>query len=116
MDVTLIHNPRCSKSRATLALLQQRGIEPTIREYLDAPLDEAELRDVQRRLDCRPRDMMRTGEAEYAEQALGSPDKTEDELIAAIARTPTLLQRPIVLCGERAAIGRPPEAVLDLFE
>ena len=115
MTVTLYHNPRCSKSRATLALLQERGIEPEIRAYLDDPPDEAELRRLLKLLKLEPRQLMRRGEAEYREQGLADESLTDDTLIAAMAATPRLIERPIVVTGGKAAIGRPPESVLDIL-
>ena len=115
MNVTLLHNPRCSKSRATLALLQERGIEPTVREYLQQPLSSTELRELVSMLGIQTRELLRKGEAEYAERSLGSEERSEDELLDAMASAPILMQRPVVVCGERAAIGRPPHAVLDIL-
>ena len=115
MTVTLYHNPRCSKSRATLALLQERGIEPEIRAYLDDPPDAAELRTLLGMLDIAPRQLMRKGEAEYREQGLADESLTDDALIAAMAATPRLIERPIVVTNGKAAIGRPPESVLDIL-
>lgn len=108
----LLHNPRCSKSRATLALLEDRGLEVEVRKYLDAPLDAGELEELGRRLGLGPADFVRTGESEYAGVA-GSDDAG---LLAAMVEHPILMQRPI-LCGkDSAAIGRPPEAVLELLD
>ena len=115
MTVTLYHNPRCSKSRATLALLQERGIEPEIRAYLDDPPDAAELRRLLKMLKLEPRQLMRKGEAEYREQGLADESLPDDALIAAMAATPKLIERPIVVTGGKAAIGRPPESVLDIL-
>lgn len=115
MTVTLYHNPRCSKSRATLALLQERGIEPEIRAYLDDPPDAAELRKLLGMLGIPPRQLMRKGEAEYREQGLADESLTDDALIAAMVATPRLIERPIVVTKGKAAIGRPPESVLDIL-
>jgi len=115
MTITIFHNPRCSKSRATLALLQEHGVEPEIRLYLDDPPDAAELRSILARLGLTARELMRKGEAEYREQRLAEEDLSEEQLIAAMAATPRLIERPIVLAGKRAAIGRPPEAVLEIL-
>lgn len=115
MTITIFHNPRCSKSRATLALLQERGLEPEIRLYLDDPPDAAELRDILGRLGIPARQLLRKGEADYREQGLADHALSEARLIAAMAATPKLIERPIVLAGNRAAIGRPPEAVLDIL-
>jgi arsenate reductase len=115
MTIEIFHNPRCSKSRATLALLQERGLEPNIRLYLEDPPDAAELRSILSRLDITARELLRKGESEFRE--LGLADATLDEaaLISAMCSNPRLIERPIVLSGSRAAIGRPPEAVLDIL-
>lgn len=115
MAITIFHNPRCSKSRATLALLQERGLDPDIRLYLEDPPDAEELRTILGRLGVTARELLRKGEAEYREQGLGDTTLGEDELIAAMAATPRLIERPIVLAGNRAAIGRPPESVLAIL-
>ncbi|RMD92057.1 MAG: arsenate reductase (glutaredoxin), partial [Alphaproteobacteria bacterium] len=108
-EVIIWHNPRCSKSRATLRLLEERGIAPKIRLYLKDPPSVDELRDVARKLGVGPRQMMRVNEPEYRAQGLAEAD--DEALFAAMAATPKLIERPIVIHGERAAIGRPPEAV-----
>jgi len=115
MTTRIFHNPRCSKSRATLALIQDRGIEPEITLYLESPPDAAELRSILGKLGLSPREFMRKGEAEYKDQSLDNQSLTDDELIDAMVATPKLIQRPIVLAGDRAAIGRPPESVLDIL-
>lgn len=115
MPLTIYHNPRCSKSRATLALLQARGVEPTVVRYLESPPDAALLQSITGKLGCSIRDIIRTGEDVYRE--LGLEDKTLSEaaLNDIVAANPKLLQRPIVINGERAAIGRPPENVLAIL-
>ena len=114
-DVLLLHNPRCSKSRATQALLEQAGIAHRVRLYLEEPLALAELQDLQGRLDRPAREWIRRGESAFREADLGSV--TDDEsLLEAVAGQPILMERPIVVRGSRAAVGRPPEAVLELFE
>jgi arsenate reductase len=115
MQVILWHNSRCSTSRRALDLLRERGIEPEIREYLKNPPTAAELTEVLKRLGKGPREILRKKEPAYAEQGLGSPDRTDAELVAAMAGTPILIERPIVLAGRKAALGRPPEAVLDIL-
>ena len=115
MTVTIFHNPRCSKSRATLALLQERGIEPEIRAYLENPPDAAELRRLLEMLGLEARQLLRKGEAEYREQGLGDESLSDDRLIAAMAATPKLIERPIVIANGRAALGRPPENVLEIL-
>ena len=115
MTIRIFHNPRCSKSRATLALLQERGIEPEITLYLDNPPDAGELRSILQKLGLTARELMRKGEAEYREQGLADEALTEDELIAAMVATPRLIERPIVLANGGAAIGRPLEAVIEIL-
>lgn len=115
MTPVIWHNPRCAKSRETLALLRQHGVEPEVREYLKDPPGEDEIADVVKTLGLSSaRELMRTKEAAYAEQGLAHVED-EDALIAAMAQTPKLIERPVVLIGERAALGRPPEAVLEIF-
>jgi arsenate reductase len=115
MTITIFHNPRCSKSRATLALLQDQGLEPDIRLYLENPPKVDELKEILRLLNMTPRQLMRKGEAEYREQGLGDESLSDEALIAAMTRTPRLIERPIVLANAKAAIGRPPESVLDIL-
>ncbi len=111
----IFHNPRCSKSRQTLELLQQKGIEPEIIRYLETPPTEQELLHILDLLGCEPRELMRTKEAEYREQRLDNPDLSREALIRAMANTPKLIERPIVLANGKAAVGRPPENVLDIL-
>lgn len=113
MSLTIWHNPRCSKSRQTLALLQEKGLSPDIRLYLDNGPSVQEIRDVLAKLAVPPRALMRTGEAEYKEQNLAAVEG--DALIEAMARTPKLIERPVVLNGDRASLGRPPESVLEIL-
>ena len=115
MAIKMFHNPRCSKSRATLALLQENGHEPELRLYLESPPDADELRVILEKLGKTARELMRTGEADYREQGLNNPALSEDQLISAMINTPRLIERPIVLANGRAAIGRPPESVLDIL-
>jgi arsenate reductase len=115
MTIRIFHNPRCSKSRATLALLQERGIEPEITLYLESPPDADEIRSILQKLGLTARELMRKGEAEYREQGLADEALTEDELIAAMVANPRLIERPIVLANGRAAIGRPLEAVIEIL-
>lgn len=115
MTVTIYHNPRCSKSRETLALLEERGIEPKIIRYLDETPSKATLKGLVKKLGASSaRDMMRVKEAPYHELSLADA-KAETALIDAIAENPVLLERPIVVNGDKAAIGRPPEAVLKIL-
>jgi len=115
MAIRIFHNPRCSKSRATLALLQERGIEPEVRLYLEDPPGARELRSILKLLGLKPRELMRKGETEYREQNLADPGLNDDALIEAMVRTPKLIERPIVLANGKAALGRPPESVLDIL-
>jgi arsenate reductase (glutaredoxin) len=112
MAITLYHNPRCSKSRQALALLEERGVEVRIRRYLDEPLDEAELRELMARLDADGQALVRTQEAEW--KALDGDQQDQEQVIRAMVAHPRLLQRPIADDGQRAVIGRPPEDVLAL--
>lgn len=114
MSLTIWHNPRCSKSRQTLALLEENGHQPDVRRYLDDAPSEAEIRAVAAALGLAPIDMMRRGEAEFKAEGL-SKDSDDDTLFAAMARLPKLIERPIVITGDKAAIGRPPESVLDIL-
>jgi arsenate reductase len=113
-DVTIWHNPRCSKSRQTLNLLEARGIAPRIRLYLQDPPDAAEIAAVAARLGTGAAGMMRLKEARAKALGLGR-DTPEDRLIAAMAEDPALIERPVVLAGGHAALGRPPEAVLAIL-
>ena len=115
MTTTIFHNPRCSKSRATLALLEENGIEPEIRLYLENPPHEAELAGILGLLGKTPRELMRKGEAEYREQGLADDSLGDGELIAAMCANPRLIERPIVLANGKAALGRPPESVLEIL-
>lgn len=113
-DITIWHNPRCSKSRTTLALLEERGLAPNIRRYLDNAPDEAEIRTALAALDCAPIDMMRTKEAAFREAGL-SRASDADTLIRAMASNPRLIERPIVFANGTARLGRPPESVLEIL-
>ena len=114
MSTTIWHNPRCSKSRQTLALLEERGEDIIIRTYLDNAPSEADIRTAMAQLGCAAIDMMRTGEALFQELGL-SRSTHEDTLIKAMAEHPKLIERPIVFKSGRAAIGRPPEQVLGIL-
>jgi len=111
----IFHNPRCSKSRQTLELLQQKGVEPEIIRYLETPPTEQELLHILELLGREPRELMRTKESEYKEQNLDNPELTRHQLVQAMVNTPKLIERPIVLANGKAAIGRPPEHVLDIL-
>lgn len=112
---TIYHNPRCSKSRETLQLLQDRGIEPDVVLYLESPPDAKTLKDVLKKLGLKPRDLMRTKEAEYKDMGLQDSTLNDDALIAAMVACPKLIERPIVIHGKKAALGRPPEKVLEIL-
>ena len=114
-DTRLYHNPRCSKSRGALDLLHDRGIEPRVVAYLETPPTADEIRELLRKLALPARALLRTGEDEYAALGLADPARTDDELIAAMAAHPRLIERPIFVRGDRAVIGRPPENVLSLL-
>jgi arsenate reductase (glutaredoxin) len=111
----IYHNPRCSKSREALALLQAQGLTPEVIEYLKTPPSLAELQALLRRLDLPARELLRTGEDEYQALGLGDPGLSEQALLGAITAHPKLLQRPIVVYGERAVIARPAELALKLL-
>jgi arsenate reductase len=113
LTYTLYHNPRCGKSRQTLELLRERGIEPTVVEYLKTPPDAAELCRILGLLGLMPRQLLRKREA--AEAGLDDPTLTDDELIAGMVVNPITIERPILVTADRAALGRPPEAVLALL-
>ena len=115
MKVTIYHNPRCSKSRAALQLLRERGIEPEIVDYLQSPPDEDTLADLLARLRMSPRELMRTQEKPYRELGLDAADASDETLIAAMVRHPILIERPIVVAGRKAVVGRPPERVLEVL-
>jgi len=115
-EVTIYHNPRCSKSRATLELLREQGIEPTIVEYLKSPPSQAELARILNMLGMEPRELMRSKEVEYREQDLDNPDLKQKDLVNAMHNTPKLIERPIVIANGKAALGRPPEQVLEILD
>jgi arsenate reductase len=115
MDITIFHNPRCSKSRQTLALMQERGLQPLIREYLIDPPSAAELAELVKALGTTADEIMRTGEDDYKAardevQAMGDAEKLEW-----LSAHPKVIQRPIVVTGSKARVGRPPESVLDIL-
>ncbi|WP_304640865.1 arsenate reductase (glutaredoxin) [Pseudomonas sp.] len=114
--VRIYHNPRCSKSRETLALLEQQGAEIEIVPYLDTPPDNATLSELLGQLGLSARELMRRKEAPYAELGLDNPDLSEAELVQAMCDYPKLIERPIVVKDGRAVLGRPPENVLELFK
>ena len=112
--ITIWHNPRCSKSRTALALLEERGVEPTQVKYLETPPTESEIRHVLSMLGVSAIDLMRRGETTFKELNLSS-DTSEDDLISAMASHPILIERPVIISATRAVIGRPPENALTLL-
>ena len=115
MSIKIYHNPRCSKSRQTLALLEEKGLQPEVIEYLNTPPSEDQLADILNMLDLNPRDLMRKNEAEYKEFNLADENLADDDLRQAMIRHPRLIERPIVVANGKAAIGRPPENILDIL-
>ena len=114
-DLTLYHNPRCSKSRGALELLEQRGLTPTVVRYLETPLDATQLHRLLDKLGISARQLLRTGEDEYKDLNLADTSLSEEQLIAAIAQHPKLMERPILETADKAIIGRPPENVLEIL-
>ena len=115
MSVTIYHNPRCSKSRQTLELLRGRGIEPEIVEYLKTPPDARRMGEILGLLGLEPRDLMRRKEAPYRDLGLAEPALSRAALIEAMVANPILIERPILVRGRRAVVGRPPERILELL-
>ena len=111
----LYHNPRCSKSRAALALLRERNVAPDVVRYLETPPDEAALRELLDKLGMSPLELMRRGEARYRELGLKGADVSNDDRIRAMAKNPILIERPIFITDSKAVVGRPPERVLELL-
>lgn len=116
MSLTIWHNPRCSKSRQTLELLRSRGMEPTIREYLKEPPSKAEVETLIEMVGGEPTALIRDGEPEFKKLGRKKAELGKADVAKAIAAAPVLLQRPVVVSGKRAIIGRPPEAVLTLVK
>lgn len=112
-EIVIWHNPRCSKSRQTLALLEERGLSPRIVRYLDTPPTTEQLQQVLQQLKLEPSQLARKGEALWKE--LGLDDASEAQILAAMAEHPRLIERPVVINGERAALGRPPEQVKEIL-
>ena len=115
MSVKIYHNPRCGKSRQTLQLLQEQGIEPEIIEYLKTPPSAEELNIILKKLGIEPRELMRKNEAEYKVSGLNDETLDREALINGMVSHPILIERPIVVVNDKAAIGRPPEAVLTIL-
>jgi arsenate reductase len=114
--VTIYHNPRCSKSRQTLDLLKENGVNPDIVLYLEDTPNAEVLESLIEKLGMTPRELLRTGESEYASRGLDNNELVDSELIEAMQSSPILIQRPIVECGNQARIGRPPEQVLEILD
>jgi len=116
MSVVIYHNPRCSKSRQTLALLEENGVQPEVVKYLETPLSVEQLKVLFSQLGFESvREMMRTKEADYKEANLGDSAVTDEQLFSAMADNPKLFERPVVVANNRAKIGRPPEQVLEIL-
>lgn len=115
MSVKIYHNPRCSKSRQTLSLLKERDIQPEIIEYLNNPPSAETIKLILTLLDRSPRELMRTKEELYKQLALNNPELSDTQLIQAMVEHPKLIERPIVIHDGKAAIGRPPESVLEII-
>lgn len=115
MSVTIFHNPKCSKSRQTLELLEKQGLTPTVIEYLKTPPTDKKLKEILAQLGFSPRDLMRKKEAQYTECELDNPALSQDDLIGFMIQHPILIERPIVLANGKAALGRPPEKVLEIL-
>ena len=115
MSVTIYHNPKCSKSRQTLELLEKQGITPDIIEYLKSPPTAEQLQVILAQLGLVPRDLMRKKEDIYSECELDNPSLTDVELVNFMIKHPILIERPIILANGKAAIGRPPEQVLEIL-
>lgn len=113
--VTLYHNPRCGTSRNALALIRERGIEPEIIEYLQTPPDKKTLKDLLKKLGMKPRELLRQREKEYEDLGLADPKVSDEKVLEAMLKHPILIQRPIVVMGEKALLCRPAERVLEML-
>ncbi len=114
-ELTLYHNPRCSKSRGALELLEARGLAPTVVHYLETPPSAADLRTLLGKLGLSARQLLRSGEEEYQTLGLADAGLSEDQLIEAMVAHPRLIERPILVVGDKAVVGRPPEKVLEIL-
>ncbi|KEI72460.1 arsenate reductase (glutaredoxin) [Endozoicomonas elysicola] len=115
MSVTIFHNPRCSKSRQTLSILEEQGVTPEVVLYLETPPDADQLKTILGKLGINARDLLRKGEQEFKDNNLKDPSLTEEQLIKVMCEFPKLIERPIVVNGEKARIGRPPESVIEIL-
>ncbi len=116
MQVKIYHNPKCAKSRATLKLLEARGVQPQIIEYLKNPPGKTELAGLVKLLGIEPRALLRTKEPEYKQTGLDNPKLSDSAILQAMSRHPKLIERPIVVTDGKAALGRPPENVLKILK
>ena len=114
-DVIIYHNPRCSKSRQTLQIIKDHGIQPVVVEYLKVPLEQSELDNISRLLNKRPKDFVRKTEADFKENNIKNIIENDIELINKMVKFPKIIERPIVAFKGKAVIGRPPEKVLELL-
>ena len=114
-NLVIFHNPRCSKSRQTLSIIQERGLDLNVVEYLKNPPSKTEIKIILKKLGIRPIDLMRKGETLFKEKNLNDPSVSDEYLIDCMAENPILIERPIVIRGEKAIIGRPPERVLEIL-
>ena len=114
-SIKVYHNPRCSKSRLTVELLSEKGVQAEVIEYLKTPPSEQGLKEILSMLGLEPRQLMRTHEAEYKDNNLADESLSRNQLIEAMVKFPKLIERPIVVCNGKAAIGRPPETVLEIL-
>ena len=115
-ELTIYHNPRCSKSSQTLQILRDRGIEPSIVEYLKTPLQKDELKKISTSLGFRPKEFVRKNESDFKERNLVNHLEDDDKMIEAMAAYPKIIERPIVVLKDKAVIGRPPDNVLKLIK
>lgn len=115
MKVTIYHNPRCSKSRDTLKLIEKQGYAPLVVEYLKTPPSAAQLQKLLKQLGMKPRDLLRKNEAAYKEAGLDDPGMNDKAVINAMIKHPILIERPIVVVDDQAVLGRPPEKVLEIL-
>ena len=115
MPVTILHNPRCSKSRQSLELLNKHGVDIKVIQYLKNPPTPSEIKSILKKLNLSPSEILRTGESRFKELAISLEEISDDELIALMIENPILIERPIVIANGKAAIGRPPEQVLDIL-
>jgi arsenate reductase len=112
---TIYHNPRCSKSRQTLEILRSKGLDPDIVLYLETPLDKPTLIGLLQKLDLGAADLVRRSEQAFKDNDLCKPDVSDEQLLDAMVKHPKLIERPIVVVGDKAVLGRPPEHVLELL-